>query len=152
MRIILISISIICSQFLQAQLKDQGLKPSSVFSIGILHGGGSLIGVDYEMKVGKQLAIQGGVGINSFGFALNYHADDELANSFYSLCYWNQGFGEDFYLRTVGLTYVYRSKGWFTSQFGVGFPLEYGPLSANLAGQPPVILLYSIGAYFPQYF
>ena len=124
-------------------------------TVGILQGGGSLLGVDIDVKILKQLSIQGGLGLTSFGGALNYHLKPGIKSSCISLSYWHQGF-EPYYIQSIlGPTYVYRGRKGFTSQFGIGKVLElsslgrdnYKKLSPN-SPPPSVILIYSLGWCF----
>ncbi len=125
------------------------LEKRSCITVGILQGGGSLIGADFETLLSNQFGIQIGAGIVGFGGGLNFHFKPSIRSSFLSLQYWNQGIGETFAQNAVGGTYVFRGKKWFTFQIGLGFPLEKGPAMPEDFEQPPIMLLYSIGAYIP---
>lgn len=125
------------------------IKEKMSFTIGILQGGGALVGADLEFLLSDRFGFQIGGGVIGYGAALNYHFSNSIRSSFISLCYWNQGIGDSFAQNAVGATYVYRGKKWFTFQLGLGLPLSKGPGMPEDFEQPPVMLLYSIGAYFP---
>ena len=56
-------------------------------TVGILQGGGSLIGLDYELKPAPEIVgLQAGVGFTGFDFAVNVHVKRNIMSSFLSLC------------------------------------------------------------------
>ena len=59
--------------------------------------------------------------------------------------YW----GESFTQNAIGPTFVFRGENWLTAQIGLGVPLEVGPAMPDDFEQPPVMLMYSLGAYIP---
>ena len=118
-------------------------------TIGILQGGGSLVGADLEALITSRLGLQVGGGFRGFGGAVNFHLRPTIRSFMISLTYWHQGFGSYFAQEAMGPTFVYRSKQWFTAQLGLGVPLSRGPALPEDFTQPPVMLLYSIGAYLP---
>jgi len=118
-------------------------------TVGLLQGGGSLAGADFEALISDRVGLQIGAGFMGYGAGINYHLKPGINSSFLSLSYWNQGVGDSFTQRLVGPTFVYRARKIFTAQIGLGFVLERGPAYPSHLGEPPVILMYSIGAYFP---
>lgn len=118
-------------------------------TVGLLQGGGSLVGADFEALISDRVGLQIGAGFSGYGAGLNYHLKPGINSSFLSLSYWNQGIGDSFTQRLIGPTFVYRARKIFTAQIGLGFVLERGPAYPSHLGEPPVILMYSIGAYFP---
>ena len=118
-------------------------------TFGILQGGGSLIGADLEVLAFNRVGIQAGAGFVGFGAGLNIHLKPTIRSSFVSLAYWHQGVGDSYTQSLLGPSFVYRGKKWFTAQLGLGFALEKGPKWDVNKTQPPVMLLYSIGAYIP---
>lgn len=131
-----------------AQIFEQFEKRNSI-TIGVLQGGGSLIGADFEFLLTDHLGLQLGAGFIGFGAGLNYHFEPSIRSSFISFQYWNQGIGDSFTQNAVGPNFVYRGKKWFTFQIGLGIPLERGPAMPEDFEQPGVMLTYSIGAYIP---
>ncbi len=151
MKTLLLIIIISClsiSLFSQTYPTDDYQKRNSI-TIGILQGGGSLVGADLEVLLTKRLGIQVGAGFVGFGGGLNYHFKPSVRSSFLSLQYWHQGFGDSYTQSVLGPNFVFRGKKWFTFQIGLGVPLEEGPAWPNTLEQPPVMLMYSIGAYIP---
>lgn len=132
----------------EEQVSEQPEKRNSI-TIGILQGGGSLIGADMEFLLTDRLGVQVGAGLVGFGGGLNYHFKPSIRSSFISLQYWNQGIGDSFAQNAIGPNFVYRGKKWFTAQIGLGVPLEKGPAMPDDFEQPPVMLMYAIGAYIP---
>jgi hypothetical protein len=118
-------------------------------TIGILNGGGSLVGADFETLLTDRLGLQIGAGIIGFGAGINFHLQPSIRSSFISVQYWNQGIGEGFVQSAVGPNFVFRGKKWFTFQIGYGAIIERGPAYPDNLATPSGILLYSIGAYFP---
>lgn len=143
--IILLTICLTTNLFAQTEQLE---KRNSV-TIGILQGGGSLVGADVEFLLTNQFGLQVGAGIIGFGGGLNYHLKPSIRSSFISLQYWNQGIGDSFSQNVIGSSIVYRGPKWFTAQLGLGVPLQKGPALPSNYEQPPVMLLYSIGAYIP---
>jgi hypothetical protein len=128
-----------------------GMEERNSVTVGILQGGGSLIGADFELLLTDQFGFQVGAGLVGFGGGLTYHFEPSIRSSFMSLVYWNQGIGNSFAQNAIGTTYVFRGKKWFTCQLGLGVPLEKGPAMPMDYELPPVMLLYSIGVYIPFY-
>lgn len=120
----------------------------AAINAGVLMGGGSLIGADFEYMPASKLGIQAGMGISSFGFGLNYHLKDRINSSFISVQYWNQGFGDSHYASYVGPMFVFRAKKIFQAGIGLAAILDKGP---QFKGGTDVnaALLYNIGIYFP---
>lgn len=117
-------------------------------SVGILHGGGGIVGADFEALLSDRIGLQLGAGLLSYSLGLNYHFKPGIRSSFLSFAYWHQGLGDSFIQSMVGPGYVFRGKKWFTAQIGLGYILERGPAYPEDMEKPPVILTYSIGAYF----
>lgn len=143
---LLLGVSLAISAQIEEPLVNE--KNNSI-TIGILQGGGSLVGADFEALLSKQMGIQIGAGFVGYGAGINYHFKPSIRSSFISLQYWHQGFGTSYTQSLVGPTYVFRGKKWFTAQIGLGYVLGYGPAWPANATKSPVILMYSIGAYFP---
>jgi len=123
-------------------------KKSSI-TIGILQGGGSLVGADFETLLEKNVGVQFGAGFVGYGGGIDFHLKPTIRSSFFSLQYWHQGFGNSYTQSLIGPTFVYRSRSWFTAQIGLGYVLGYGSAYPSSATKVPFILMYSIGAYFP---
>lgn len=60
----------------------------TAINIGVLMGGGSLTGTDFEIMLLHRIGIQAGIGIASFGAGINYHLKPQITSSFISLQYW----------------------------------------------------------------
>lgn len=136
--------------YVYSQSSDtDSFEKTNIATVGILQGGGSLIGMDMEFRVTNKFGLQLGAGLVGFGAGLNYHLSPGLRSSFISLQYWNQGVGDSFTQNVLGPSYVFRGKKWFTFQLGLGATLSEGPALPNNYNQPPVMLLYAIGVYFP---
>ena len=118
-------------------------------TVGILQGGGSIVGADFEALLSDRVGAQIGFGFLGYGAALNYHFKPTIRSSFMSLMYWHQGVGNGYTQSLIGPNYVFRGKKWFTAQIGLGYVLGYGSGWPTTVKQTPVILTYAIGAYFP---
>lgn len=116
---------------------------------GVLMGGGSLVGADFEVMPFSRLGLQAGLGISSFGAAVNYHLKPEINSSYISLQYWNQGFGENFYGSYLGPMFVFRAKKIFQAGIGLGYILKKGDAWPSSQKDTGVIAIYNIGVYFP---
>jgi len=125
------------------------IEKRAALTIGIMQGGGSLVGVDFEAMIGQKFAAQVGAGAFGFGAGLNYHFKPSVRSSFLSLQYWHQGLGSAYYQAVVGPTFVYRFRKLFTAQLGLGYRVEEGPSFNSSLTPSPIMLLYSIGIYFP---
>jgi hypothetical protein len=123
--------------------------PHASITVGVLQGGGSLVGFDLETLLGRNVGIQVGAGIVGFGGGLNFHFRPEIRSSFISFQYWNQGFGESHTQSLMSANYVYRARKIFTFQIGLGLPLDKGPGWPESMEQPPAMLTYAVGLYFP---
>jgi hypothetical protein len=125
-------------------------------TVGILQGGGSLIGVDFEQLIGDRIGVQVGAGLVGFGAGINYHFQPTSNSSAISLQFWNQGTsGDNLGQRVVGITYIHRATTTgFTAQIGLGSVIERGKIMEDyyrdegISNPPDIILMYSIGWYF----
>jgi len=129
-------------------------------TIGFLQGGGSAIGIEHEEMVfaDDHYSIHYGIGFNSLNFeeyttgsctiGVNYHFQPNIRSSMVSLSYFHQGFKESFYMNTIGMSYIFRAKKYFSAQIGLGFPINIGPAMGEATKKPPVVLLFSIGGYY----
>ena len=131
----------------EAQLEEE---PKVAVTLGILQGGGSLVGGDFEFLVSDRIGLQVGAGVIGFGAAINYHLKPSIRSSFITLQYWHQGVNETYAQSVLGPAFVFRAKKLFTASLGLGFALEEGPgWPEDKLEQPPVMLTYSIGIYLP---
>jgi hypothetical protein len=134
---------------ISSQNQNVYYSPKTAITLGILNGGGGLVGVDLEYLFGQTVGIQAGVGLFSYGAGLNVHLKPSIKSSYVSFQYYHQGFYQNFYQSFFGPSFVYRGKRWLTFQIGLGATLEKGPAFPKDKVQSPLLLLYSIGAYFP---
>ena len=118
-------------------------------SAGFLQGGGGLLGADFEYMFSKHFSAQAGVGYVSFGAGINYHFKPYINSSMISLLYWHQGIGNSFSQAVVGPVYTFRAPKVFQFQIGAGARVGKGPTLNESTANVPVMLLYSIGVYFP---
>lgn len=86
------------TNLLAQQEQYYGFEEKNCITLGILQGGGSLIGADFELLLTDQFGFQVGAGIVGFGGGLTYHFVPSIRSSFISLQYWNQGIGDSFTL------------------------------------------------------
>ncbi len=149
---LIITIILFCGLSINAfsQMRsDTIFEKRNSITIGILNGGGSLIGLDFEKLVSKKIGLQVGAGLLGYGAGINYHFKPNIRSSFISLQYWHQGFGELFVQDVLGPSFVYRGKKWLTFQIGIGSNIQQGPAYPEYMDRQPIMLMYSIGAYFP---
>jgi predicted Kef-type K+ transport protein len=118
-------------------------------SAGVLQGGGGLVGVDFEAMIGSHFSAQAGVGLLSFGVGVNYHFKPFINSSMISLLYWHQGIGNTYTQALLGPVYTFRAPKVFQFQIGLGAKVGEGPNIPEANKNVPVMLLYSIGIYFP---
>lgn len=118
-------------------------------TIGVLEGGGSFVGFDYEMMLTKSAGVQFGAGIIGYGIGINQHFKRTIRSSFLSLQYWHQGLYNSHTQSLIGPNIVFRDKRWFTCQIGFGIALDKGPAWDENTTKPPVMLTYAIGGYIP---
>jgi hypothetical protein len=126
---------------------DSNVRYRNCFTIGILQGGGSLVGIDLEGALSRSFGIQAGVGFFGFGAGINYHLKSNMRKSFFSLQYWHQGLGESYTQSLLGPAFVFRGRRWFTAQIGIAAALYKGPGWPDSFDQPPIMLTYAIGFY-----
>ena len=132
-----------------AQESDTTADSKFAVTVGVLNGGGSLVGADFEILAGQRVGFQVGAGLVGLGAGINYHLKPGIRSSMLSLQYWHQGVGNTYTQSLIGPNYVYRAKKLLTAQIGFGFTLEEGPNWPADKDQPPAMLMYSIGLYFP---
>ena len=108
-----------------------------------------MVGADFEFMLGNHLSVQAGAGLFSCGAAINYHFKPFINSSMLSLSFWHQGFGEAHTQSVVGPVYTFRAPKVFQFQIGMGYRVDEGPNLPEANKRAPVMLLYSIGVYFP---
>ena len=142
---------VVFTTMLSSQINKDSVSTGKKVSltVGVLQGGGSLLGADFEALLTDRVGFQLGAGLVGYGAGLNYHLKPGINSSFISLTYWHQGAGSTYTQSLLGPSFVYRAKKIFTAQLGLGFVLGRGPAFPSSLTQTPVILLYSIGVYFP---
>lgn len=121
----------------------------TALDVGVLMGGGSLVGADFEVMPLPRLGLQAGLGISSFGASINYHLKPQINSSYLSFQYWKQGFGTNFYGSYIGPMFVFRARKIFQAGIGLGYILDKGNKWASESKDASVIALYNIGVYFP---
>lgn len=137
----------LCSVQVMAQRVPSEKKMS--ISAGLLQGGGGLVGADLEYMFSNHFSVQAGAGLISAGGGINYHFKPFINSSMLSLLYWHQGFGNNHTQSVVGPVYTFRAPKVFQFQIGVGYRVDKGPALNPDMKNTKVMLLYSIGVYFP---
>jgi len=123
---------------------------TTAINIGVMMGGGSLIGLDFEFMPVQRFGIQAGVGISSFGFGLNYHFQNRINSSFISAVYWQQGWGDNHYASYVGPMFTFRLKKILQAGIGYGIIVKKGPaIYKTDYSEGMFALLFNLGVYFP---
>jgi hypothetical protein len=110
-------------------------------------GGGGLFGADLEALILPNFSCQLGVGLASFGGAVNYHLNSDLNSPFFSLQYWQLGRASNHVATYLGPMFVYRFKGIFQTGIGYAYILDKGP--ANTRPDNNFALMIQLGLYFP---
>lgn len=146
-KLVLIVLVALFSVQLMAQRVPSEKKMS--ISAGFLQGGGGLVGADLEYLFSNHFSVQAGVGLFSCGATINYHFKPFINSSMLSLSYWHQGFGDAHTQSVVGPVYTFRAPKVFQFQIGMGYRVNEGPNLPEANKKVPVMLLYSIGVYFP---
>jgi hypothetical protein len=163
-KLILLICCFSCSVFLYGQEAQEEVIETSVqdtsaenvkntaLSVGVLMGGGSLIGADFEFLLPKtRVGLQVGAGISSVGAGINYHLKDNINSSFISLQYFYQQFGDNHFASWLGPMYIFRAKKLFQAGIGLGSLVEKGPkwnTQSETAQKATASLLFNIGVYF----
>lgn len=128
------------------------IDPKVVYSVGVLHGGGGLVGLDTEFKLAPHLGFQVGGGIIASGFScgagIDIHFTPSIKSSMLSLQYVQQGIGSKKVQSLFGPVYVYRAPKWFTFSIGIGAVVDRGPLQPSEFAQQDAMLLYAFGVHF----
>ncbi|MDD2798447.1 MAG: hypothetical protein PHV20_07640 [Bacteroidales bacterium] len=125
---------------------DAEYSPTAM-TIGVLEGGGGLIGANFELLMTKNIGIQIGVGVLSYGGGLTFHIRPDIRSPYFAFEYWHQGFQDSFTQSLMGPSYVWRTKGGFTAQIGLGMLIERNPDWTAGQNYPPLMLTYAIGFY-----
>ncbi len=146
--ILIFTITFFSNELIAQDISTDEQKGAAV-TVGILQGGGSLLGVDFEVLVSDQIGVQIGGGLVGFGTGLNFHIKPAIRSSFISLQYWHQGAGDSFAQNIISGNFVFRSKKWFTCQIGFGKIITQGSAMPDRYKNNEYMLTYAIGAYFP---
>lgn len=146
-RFVLIVLVALFSVQLMAQRVPSEKKMS--ISAGVLQGGGGLVGADFEFMFSNHFSAQAGIGFRSFGAGINYHFKPFINSSMISLLYWHQGIGDTYTQALLGPVYTFRAPKVFQFQIGLGAKVGEGPNIPEANKNVPVMLMYSIGVYFP---
>ncbi len=132
--------------------QKKGRVPSEkkcAIEVGFLNGGGGLVGVDFEYLIVSHLSVQGGVGLTSFGGAINYHFKPFINSSMISLVYMHQGVGNSYTASWLGPMYTFRAPKIFQVSGGLGLKVGDGPAATTESKKSSASLLFTIGVYFP---
>ncbi|MGF1564535.1 MAG: hypothetical protein ACFCUH_04135 [Flavobacteriales bacterium] len=153
MKRILSLILILGAAQLFGQEAPKSLKPEkrSAVTVGILKGGGSLVGADFEFLLTDRMGLQVGAGLVGFGAGLNFHFHPSIRSSFVSFQYWNQGIGDSFAQSAFGPGLVYRGRKGLSAQIGFAVPLREGPVLPREFAQRHLMLTYALGIYLPLF-
>lgn len=141
-------LTIVSTSNAKAQTTDD--MPRYALTLGLLQGGGALVGADIEYALTRQWGAQAGLGMlgnTSMAAGVNYHLYPRLNSPFVSLQYCQQGFRNDFAVRLIGPSLVYRGKKWFSCQIGFGKVLDHGAGWTSAQRAPGYWLTYAIGVY-----
>ncbi|MDL2227387.1 hypothetical protein LJC30_00675 [Odoribacter sp. OttesenSCG-928-L07] len=125
----------------------------TALSFGFLHGGGSLVGLDFEVLPTKIFGIQVGFGYLGLGLGINIHLkENDIRSSFMSLQFWHQGLGNSTTQALITPMFVFRAKKVFTASVGFGFRVMKGRAfyKTNLNDDMPLMFTFAIGVYFPM--
>ena len=134
-----------------------GIDKKNALSVGLLAGGSSAVGVEYERYLGKRCGLQIGAGFCGASVGFNVHFFPTIRSSYASIQAWYTGFVPDnknyFWGHenlVVGPSVTYRNvTGWFYGTFGLGYVVESGDAVPSWAKDFPVDIKLSLGAYFP---
>ncbi|MDR0547310.1 MAG: hypothetical protein LBG77_06990 [Dysgonamonadaceae bacterium] len=139
-------------EVVETQVQDNRLLKNTSIGVGFMMGGGSLVGADLEyLFPNSRFGLQIGLGISSFGGAINYHLKDGINSPFISFQYLHQGFGDNHYASWLGPIFIWRFEKLLQIGIGLGSRVETGPLWKQLDEQQQKVtasLLYSIGLFF----
>ena len=138
------------AQFQEKDSLNQSVeKPENVaITLGFLHGGGGLVGMDLEVLVHKYIGIEVGAGVVSYGGSLNIHPKGGIRSSAIRINYWHQGIGDTYVQALLGPAFQYRSKGGFTANLGLAARIEEGPAITEKLQKTEAVLTYGVGYYF----
>ncbi|XOV92846.1 MAG: hypothetical protein ACFHWX_21930 [Bacteroidota bacterium] len=146
--LLLMALFIICHVY-QAEAQARDPIPDSmiveptkwVFTVGVLQGG-SIIGIDAELRLFDGVGFQLGSGVFGYSTGLNFHFKNDINSPFVSLQYVHQGLGKMFVQSMFGPAYVHRWENGLSGQIGVGFLSGYGRKWGNNFSDnvPPAIL------------
>lgn len=133
----------------QDNSENDSLKLKNSISVGLMHGGGSLLGADYERLIFRNFGGQFGFGLLAAGAGVNWHLKPEINCSFVSVQYWYQGWDGKF-LQSVGsANFVYRSKKkWLTFQLGLGYRFRKGDHHIFKETKTSFLITYAVGGAF----
>jgi len=65
----------------------------NILTVGVLVGGISLVGADYEVRLHDYFGIHFGGGLLGYGAGINVHLSPSARSSFFSVSYEDAGFG-----------------------------------------------------------
>ena len=117
--------------------------------LGVLTGGGSLVGLEYERMIYGPLGITIGGGIIGIGAQVNLHFKPSVTSSGVSLVWWNQGIpGNTASQQILGLCFTARLWKWVHASLGFGYAYWQGAKMAAALKNTKFMLLYNIGVSF----
>ena len=146
---VMLSVPVLSQSVVQEKKGRVPSEKKAVISTGLLQGGGGLVGIDFEYLIGQHFSAQAGIGVVSFGGALNYHFKPYINSSMISLVYMHQGVGNSYVASWLGPMYTFRAPKIF--QVSGGFVLKVGDGPNTIANLRVANagLMFSIGVYFP---
>jgi hypothetical protein len=134
--------------------QDDSYSKKNAITIGILQGGGGLVGFDYEKLIIDNIGIQIGAGLISVEGGLTIHFQNTTKSDAIWIGAWNQGIpGDTNSICYTGVSYIFRTRKWFTAQLGFAYIPYIGDKAKDTLGssfnseKTKFALLYSIGWY-----
>ncbi|MDA9898270.1 hypothetical protein N9D69_01720 [Flavobacteriales bacterium] len=134
-----------------AQELDTIPKSTNKITIGLLQGGGSLVGLDFEQLITENIGISVGAGFLAYGVSIHYHIKPSITSSSLAINYMHQGIGDSYVQSIVGPSYVIRISKQFSGQIGMGGIVDKGPQFKEVyenKTEPNVLFIFSLGMYF----
>lgn len=147
----LISVIFLHLSTVKAQELDTIPESTNKITVGILQGGGSIVGFDFETLISENIGISVGAGFLAYGASLHYHFKPSVSSSSLAFNYLHQGIGGSYVQSILGPSYVFKISKYFSGQFGVGGILGKGPQfdeAYKNTQEPNVVFIYSLGVYF----
>ncbi|MFY0598062.1 MAG: hypothetical protein JXR03_00225 [Cyclobacteriaceae bacterium] len=129
--------------------KEEPPNPSMAVTMGLFQGGGSIVGADIDLLLGKRFGIQAGGGYLGLGGGFLYHVGKpyKINTSAFAFTAWQFGAGSKFSGAYAGPSFIFRAFNFLSIQGGGGIRIARNNETYSRPKATPYSLRFAIGFF-----